>query len=361
METNDWSSQLEPAELDEEEPGTFPAPDPARSTPLLSIGDVSTITGISEATLRVWQRRYSFPEALRSAGGHRLYREQDVLRLLWVKLQMDSGMRARRAIFAQQTLTQEAAILAALQEPLPHLPPDDPGVVALQPTLLQSLLDFESARATSILADAAAQSSVSSVVANLVGPTLAAIGEAWSQGAAEVATEHFATNLLRQQMILWMRASPLPFSVRPVALACAPAELHEGGLLMLAVLLRQRRWPITYLGQLFPLSDIPALVEQVQPALIVFAAMTEAAAQELTHLPEWLAHEGETGSAMQLPLIGYGGRAFVENPALAEGIPGTLLGATLYEASQRIHRLLLHLYVLPAAQPADLAVSETTS
>ncbi|HEX8727001.1 MAG TPA: hypothetical protein VF739_00170, partial [Ktedonobacterales bacterium] len=133
-----------------------------------------------------------------------------------------------------------------------------------------------------------------------------------------------------------------PHPVGPVALACAPEELHEGSLLMLAVLLRQLRWPVLYLGQSLPLADLDALVQRAQPALIVFVAMSEPAARALADWPRWLRKDSE----LQEPLIGYGGRAFTEHPALAASVPGALLGATLYEGCQRINRVMLHLAVL---------------
>src|SRR5512145_1174419 len=68
--------------------------------PLYNIGVVTRMTGISMATLRAWERRYDFPEAKRTLGGHRLYSEKDVLRLRWVKKRIDEGMQTAQAINA---------------------------------------------------------------------------------------------------------------------------------------------------------------------------------------------------------------------------------------------------------------------
>jgi hypothetical protein len=85
----------------------------------------------------------------------------------------------------------------------------------------------------------------------VIGPTFHDIGEAWSAGQIDVATEHFATNHLRHHLLLWMRMGPPAYHVNPVVLACAPGELHEGSLLMLAVLLQRLRWPVIYLARDF--------------------------------------------------------------------------------------------------------------
>ncbi len=45
---------------------------------LFSIGDVVERTGVAEATLRMWERRYGFPSPKRLTSGHRRYNERDV-------------------------------------------------------------------------------------------------------------------------------------------------------------------------------------------------------------------------------------------------------------------------------------------
>ncbi len=308
-----------------------------------SIGAVAQITGIPEATLRVWERRYHFPQAMRTPGRQRQYSQREALRLQWVKMRMDEGMRASKAIRACHLMDRNSAIAATLHEPLTAHKAQDPGLLAVRSALLAALLAYDSARASQILNEATLAHPLEDIVLQVIGPTLSAIGESWSAGEIEVATEHFASNFLRHQSLMWMRASPPPYQdARSIVLACAPEELHEGSLLMLGVLLRQLRWPVLYLGQSLPLTDLPALADHVSPALVVFVAMSEPAAQALSNWPRWLVHETET----KLPIIGYGGRAFTENPALVGLVPGAYLGETIYEGCQRIHRLMLNITVL---------------
>jgi MerR HTH family regulatory protein len=80
----------------------FPAPDPDRSKhqrasgPTLDensitamagigIGPIATEIGLTKDTLRVWERRYGFPRPLRTAGGERLYPQEQVTKLRMVK------------------------------------------------------------------------------------------------------------------------------------------------------------------------------------------------------------------------------------------------------------------------------------
>lgn len=313
--------------------------------PSFTIGAASDLSGIAETTLRVWERRYRFPQAARSPGGHRHYSQRDVLELRWVKAQMDAGMRAGRAIRARSLMAWDVAVASALREPITPVTPGDapdPTSRSAQTRLLHALLAYDASSALETLDVCVARSSVSRVVLDIIGPTLSAVGAAWADGEADVAAEHFATNLLRHQLLKWMHASPPPHLVRPAALACAPGELHEGSLLMLGALLRQLRWPVVYLGQSLPLADLGAFVQRAQPALVVFVAMSEESALALAEWPRWLTKSAES----QAPLIGYGGRAFTKDPALVERVPGALLGLTVDEGCQRIDRIMLHRAVL---------------
>jgi DNA-binding transcriptional MerR regulator len=50
----------------------------------MSIGEVARGTGVTVPTLRAWERRYGLLVPLRTAGGHRRYRDEDVRRVLAV-------------------------------------------------------------------------------------------------------------------------------------------------------------------------------------------------------------------------------------------------------------------------------------
>lgn len=48
---------------------------------VLSIGELARRAGVSESTLRAWERRYGFLEPERTSGGHRRYRLEDIDRV----------------------------------------------------------------------------------------------------------------------------------------------------------------------------------------------------------------------------------------------------------------------------------------
>jgi DICT domain-containing protein/predicted DNA-binding transcriptional regulator AlpA len=82
-------------------------PDPAVTG--LSIGDLAERTGLTPATLRIWESRHGFPRPRRLESGHRRYDEADVELVRQVLRRRDSGSRLEVAI-AAVALTQASIV-----------------------------------------------------------------------------------------------------------------------------------------------------------------------------------------------------------------------------------------------------------
>lgn len=308
------------------------------------------MTGISMATLRAWERRYDFPESERTAGGHRLYSERDVLRLRWVKARIDEGMQTAQSINAlrHQEETGHLVLTPAAMgtEPLPaHERSEESTELGeegrsyfqiYQDRLNEMLITREVEGADRFLAEVLSTSTPEDIILHLIGPVLNRIGDQWEQGEINIATEHLATNYLRQRLLTWMLSGPPPRQAPPIVLACAPDEWHEGSLLILGAMLRRRRWPIAYLGQSLPLDELAGFVREIKPHLVVVVAMTEQTASTLASWPKMMPDAAETNH----PVVGYGGRIFMEQPEWRLRVKGMYLGNTFEEGVNTIERLL---------------------
>ncbi len=134
----------------------------------------------------------------------------------------------------------------------------------------------------------------------------------------------------------WMLSSPPVRSGPPIVMACGPGEWHEMSLLIMATLLRRRRWPIAYLGQSMPLYDLSKFIAEIRPTLVLLVAMTEESALQLMEWPRWLPDAAQTGK----PMVAYGGRVFVETQELRLQMPGLYLGDTFQEGLATVEMLL---------------------
>lgn len=314
--------------------------------PIYNIGVVSRMTGIPVATLRVWERRYKFPKASRTTGGHRLYSEDEMVRLRWVKASIDEGMQTSQAIRALRSRERTGRIPeltpppapAPVATPLPVPAAPESPLGTFRSRLVSALVHHDLAQADQLLGEVLSLYAMENVVLDVIRPAMVDIGEGWAAGQINVATEHLASQFIRQRLMLWLISGPPVHPVQPIVLACAPDDWHEISLLMLGVLLRRRRWPVAYLGQSVPLSDLAKFVHDIDPPAVVLAAMTEAPARQLLELEQWLPEASRAGR----PYIVYGGAAFTRHPELVREMPGTYLGATLLEGVEVLERLLLN-------------------
>jgi DNA-binding transcriptional MerR regulator len=309
---------------------------PVLDEPLYNIGVVTRVTGVTIATLHAWERRYDFPHSARTAGGHRLYSEKDIARLRWVKAQVDAGLQTRQAIQAARRLDEQGRLPLAL-------PVEGPvtATVSTVPSigrehLVEALLRHDLEDADRIMGEMLAFYSPEDLTLHVIGPALEEIGEAWEAKRITIADEHLASNYLRHRLLMWMVTGPRTRAVNPTVLACAPGEWHEGSLLMLGVLLRRQGWPVAYLGQSVPLTDLASFIQIIQPPAVVLVAMAEEPAHSLSEWPKHITQV--TGS----PIVGFGGRAFVLHPDLQGLVPGIYLGPTIREGLDRLEGMLSH-------------------
>jgi MerR family transcriptional regulator, light-induced transcriptional regulator len=308
----------------------------ASDYPLYNIGVVTRMTGISIATLRAWERRYGFPQSSRTGGGHRLYTENDIARLRWVKAHIDQGMQTAQAIQALQYQDLSGRHVEEREALPPEQPDSAPYLQTVRDRLQGALTHHDTEKADLILSEALPLVHPEGLILDVIGPVLDAIGEAWVRNEVGVATEHLATGYLRHRLLMWMASGPPPLPMQPLILACAPGEWHEGGLLMLGALLRRRRWPVAYLGQAVPLPDLADLARDVLPPLIVLVATAEQAAAALVDWPLYLPEAAQSGR----PVICFAGRYFVEHSEWRLRVPGQYLGDTIRDGMDTIERLL---------------------
>ena len=296
------------------------------TSPLYNIGVVTRVTGVPIATLHTWERRYGFPDAARTAGGHRLYSDKDIARLRWVKSQLESGLTVSRAVIAVRALEAEGRLfLPNESEAVSRSESTSISSTSLGESLLQALTHHNLVRADQLMGEMLAFTSPENITLDIIGPALNAIGEAWEQGHITIATEHLASNFLRHRLLMWMVTGPTPKPGNPIILACAPGEWHEGSLLIMGVLLRRQGWPVAYLGQNVPFQDLAIFVEEIHPRAVVMVAMVEETVRTLAEWPQWINQVGGK------PVIAFGGRPFILQPELQVKVPGIYLGENIQD------------------------------
>ena len=221
---------------------------------LCSISDVERDIGVAKETLRVWERRYGFPQPLRDANGERSYPPEQVQRLTLVKRLLDQGYRPGKIMTLD---TNELSALGAkprVATPTPGL--DDPEI--------RACIGLLRAHKTSELRQRMAQSMLTMglqrCVTELVAPLTTAVGTAWAAGQLAVFEEHLYAEMLQGVMrsaIFAATQQPGHALATPrVLLTTVPQERHGLGLLMAEALLALEGAHCVSLGVQTPLGDI---------------------------------------------------------------------------------------------------------
>ncbi|OJU83606.1 MAG: hypothetical protein BGO11_20330 [Solirubrobacterales bacterium 70-9] len=99
----------------------------------LAIGDVVAATGVGEATLRAWERRFGFPSPRREPSGHRRYSRDDIERIRSVVRERNRGLSLTVAI---ERVTAEPSGPPSLFAPLRERRPDLLPVSIRKPQML---------------------------------------------------------------------------------------------------------------------------------------------------------------------------------------------------------------------------------
>lgn len=63
-----------------------------KCAPIYPIRTVAHLTGVNPRRIRAWEDQYNLFVPARTGGGHRLYSEEDVERIRWVKAMVERGL-----------------------------------------------------------------------------------------------------------------------------------------------------------------------------------------------------------------------------------------------------------------------------
>jgi MerR family transcriptional regulator, light-induced transcriptional regulator len=303
--------------------------------PKFTIKAVASQTGIRPVTLRAWERRHEVLSPHRADNRYRLYSEQDIAILRWLKNRVEDGISISNAVTELRSMTKNniwPEAIPAVPSPIQGTSSTPPAQYANQ--LFSALIKHDENRSGDILREVHAIFALPTVMEGVIIPALREIGEAWYRGEIRVTTEHFASAYLRGKLLSLLQAYPSRRSAPLILVGCAPMEQHELGSLMLAVLLRSEGYRVEYLGPDIPVEDLADYASYELPAMVILSASSEYSAREMKRMQEMLK---KSSSA---PVFGYGGRAFDTQPGLVKEIPGVYLGNSLDLAMENTRNLL---------------------
>jgi MerR family transcriptional regulator, light-induced transcriptional regulator len=238
----------------------------------VGISAVERDTGLSKDTLRVWERRYNFPQPGRDAYGERVYALDQVEKLRVIKRLMDRGFRPGKIIHhpVDELVKLGQQIDGASRSP-------DREEVR---TLLKLIKSHDVDELRRSLSQAALKQGLARFVIDTVAPLSAAVGEAWMSGELEIFEEHLYTESI--QVILRNAIASVPHHADTprILLTTFPNEQHGLGLLMAESLMALEGAHCISLGVETPIWDI-VLAADSQRADVVALSFSASYASNL--------------------------------------------------------------------------------
>lgn len=221
------------------------------------IKTVARLTGLSEAVLRTWERRYQVVSPERTAGGYRTYQEADVERLRRLRDLVEGG----HAISAVAQLSDDdlAALLAGdasrgegedapppAADPAASLTPIRPEPPPAAMALVEAARSLDAPSLHGGLARAMMASTPAQVSAELLLPVLAAV----EGGADHAPASTAAVSLVRQAVsgLMTCLALGVPSTSARAVIAPGPEDPEGAAALRAALVAISRGYGVVRLG-----------------------------------------------------------------------------------------------------------------
>lgn len=218
------------------------------NTELFNIASVERDTGLSKDTLRVWERRYGFPQPERDDNGDRAYPRDQVDKLRLIRRLLDQGKRPSKVVAASAD-----ELLAMLEESAC----DTPRINEIpEADFLRLVRMHRSVELRALLQQLLLKQGLQRFAAETVPALNFTIGQAWVRGELDICEEHLYSEQM-QNVLRSAIGSHSGGGSRPrVLLTTFPDELHGLGLLMAEAVLVPEGASCISIGIQTPLADI---------------------------------------------------------------------------------------------------------
>jgi DNA-binding transcriptional MerR regulator len=261
----------------------------------LTIQELAGIVGVSTSALRAWERRYSIFSPERTTGGHRLYTQED-LKLFWFVMHLRGQGNDLKQIANQgrDDLLKQASAFFDLSAPQKDEPPLEPVAQEKKKiplpfhSILDALKNDDVEAAIRALEQVYALSESALAFADSALDLMVEVGEHWHKGEITVAAEHALTSRLKHMLLglfyLNNADSGAQEKDQPlVVCATLPHELHELGLLRVALYLKHWGFRVTYLGANTPIVDVEEYCIRRKPTLVVVSCASSLNVTSMIH------------------------------------------------------------------------------
>lgn len=233
-----------------------------------SISDIESLIGIKAHTIRAWEVRYNLVPPKRTPTNIRYYTENDLKMLLNIVALNENGYKISKiAKLGKQQ------ILDLVQQLNSQWGNETIQLLSLS----NATLRYDENEFSKILIGCIEEMGLVKTMDLILFPFMKRIGMLWQTGTIDPSQEHFASNLIRDRIIVEIDKIKSPEIENPLRflLFLPEAEMHETGLLFARYLLKRCGHHTLYLGAEIPYADLKKVVRSYKPdyAFIVLTSL----------------------------------------------------------------------------------------
>ncbi|WP_422658636.1 MerR family transcriptional regulator [Paenibacillus sp. EC2-1] len=221
---------------------------------MYSIKQVAVMLDMPAVTIRAWENRYGAVNPLRTESGYRMYSQEDVDDLRWLKEQVENEGSSISQAVRQLKLQKEAATNAV---PFPAIGPiGEESYEQLCAQIYETLSEFQGEKANKLIDYGFSIYGYDAMFYKVLVPILVRVGDEWESGQASVAQEHFMTELVSRRFFQFFHLFPIHSNLPKVLALCPEGEHHQVGLMLFSLLLRRNGLEVFYLGANTPIDGV---------------------------------------------------------------------------------------------------------
>lgn len=226
---------------------------------MYSIKKVAEMLDIPSVTLRAWENRYSAVNPMRTESGYRVYSDENIEDLRWLKEQVEvhhiNISQAVRMLKARKEEKDRVHSLSNLS-----LSTTTDAYQNMRDQIFQKLFHFQGEQANALIDFGFSMYGYDAMFYHILVPVLVRVGDEWETGKATVAQEHYMTGLISQRFYQFFHIFPINTKLPKVLSFCPEGEYHHVGLLLFSLFLRKNGLEVLYLGASTPMDGVMQII-----------------------------------------------------------------------------------------------------
>lgn len=217
---------------------------------VFTIKDLENLSGIKAHTIRIWEKRYTILEPMRTETNIRLYDVDNLQKLLNITLLHNHGYKISKiSKFPPEKIPQLVKEIISDKSAKSH------AINAFK----MAMMNFDQTLFINTYNNLLSEKSFREVFSEILIPLMNEIGLLWQAGTISPSHEHFISYLIRQKLLGNIEKLQLqePTNKDKIFILYLPEnEIHELGLIYLNYEILFHGYKTIYLGQSIPLENL---------------------------------------------------------------------------------------------------------